>query len=76
MSEKFKKEIKKKKKSELIESYSDENFAFIVGFTSGGAPYGLTHDEMAEIEKENNVDIWGMPIKNSKIEKARRHNKG
>ncbi len=32
----------------------DEKFGFIVGYTSGGAPYGLTHDEMAELEKENN----------------------
>ena len=30
---------------------SDENFAFIVGFTSCGVPYGITHEEMAEIEK-------------------------
>ena len=24
---------------------SDENFSFIAGYTSGGAPYGLTWDE-------------------------------
>ncbi|KAF5054877.1 hypothetical protein DSECCO2_383560 [anaerobic digester metagenome] len=54
MSGKFKKKFKKKKKSEPIESYSDENFAFIAGYTSGGAPYCLTRDEMAEIEKESN----------------------
>lgn len=29
---------------------SDEYFAVIIGYSSGGAPYGLTHEEMAEIE--------------------------
>lgn len=28
---------------------SDENFAFIAGYTSGGAPYGLTHEEYENI---------------------------
>ena len=39
---------------------SDENFAFIAGFTSNGAPYGITHEEMKnfdniqiEIKKED-----------------------
>jgi len=51
---------KKKKNTEIkqIEEIypidSDENFAFIAGYTSGGAPYGITHDEMTSIEKENN----------------------
>ena len=31
---------------------SDENFAYIAGYTSGGAPYGLTHEEMRRIESE------------------------
>jgi len=31
---------------------SDEVFAFIVGYTSGGAPYGLTHEEYDDIPKE------------------------
>ena len=26
----------------------DERFAFIAGHTSGGAPYGLTHEELGE----------------------------
>ena len=30
---------------------SDENFAFIAGYTSGGFPYGITHEEMDEIDK-------------------------
>jgi len=28
---------------------SDENFAIIIGYTSGGYPYGVTHEEMEEI---------------------------
>jgi hypothetical protein len=28
----------------------DENFAFIAGFTSGGAPYGVAWEERAEFE--------------------------
>jgi len=31
---------------------SDEVFAFILGYTSGGAPYGLTHEEYDNIPKE------------------------
>jgi len=46
--------LKKEKIAVHIEIVSDENFAFIAGNTSGGAPYGLTHHEMAELEKENN----------------------
>jgi hypothetical protein len=28
---------------------SDDNFAFIAGYTSGGFPYGLTHEEFEKI---------------------------
>jgi len=52
---KKKKKLKKVKLEEQIEPFSDENFAFIAGYTSGGAPYGLTHEEMAELEKENDI---------------------
>jgi hypothetical protein len=34
----------------LVES--DENFAFIAGYTSGGAAYGLTHQEMKNFDKK------------------------
>ena len=30
----------------------DESFAFIVGYTSGGAPYGLTHEEYENLTKK------------------------
>lgn len=35
---------------------SDHYFAFIMGYTSGGAAYGITHDEWKKIqeEEENN----------------------
>lgn len=54
MSERKNRKLKKERKAEDVEFDSDENFAFIVGYTSGGAPYGLIHEEMNEIEKENN----------------------
>ena len=31
---------------------SDENFAMIMGYTSGGFPYGITHEEMEKINNE------------------------
>jgi len=48
---KEKKQDPKKKKKEEEESScptpieSDENFAYIAGYTSGGAPYGVTWEE-------------------------------
>ncbi|MBM7691305.1 putative HTH domain antitoxin [Peribacillus deserti] len=30
---------------------SDENFAYIVGYTEGGVPYGITHEEWDEIKQ-------------------------
>ena len=43
----------KKKTSDTMFIESDDNFAFIVGYTSSGFPYGLTHDEFKIIEFEN-----------------------
>lgn len=52
---KLKKSKRKKKqegfKDRLFES--DDTFAFIVGYTSGGAPYGITWEEMEEIERRD-----------------------
>ena len=31
---------------------SDENFSYIVGYTSNGAPFGLTYEEFESIENE------------------------
>jgi len=35
-----------------IEPDSDENFAYIAGYTSGGAPYGLTWEEWEEMGRD------------------------
>jgi hypothetical protein len=50
--------FKKKREDELnslCEFESDENFAMIIGYTSGGFPYGVTHEEMKEITIENEI---------------------
>lgn len=38
------------KELERFNPDQDENFFFIAGYTSGGAPYGVTWEEAAEIE--------------------------
>ncbi len=46
-----------KEKAEALDiavNDSDYNFAFIAGYTSGGFPYGLTHEELENAELENN----------------------
>lgn len=48
----FRKDKKEQESNSFSESDSDENFAFIAGYTSGGAPYGITHEEMEEINKK------------------------
>lgn len=35
---------------------SDESFAMIIGYTSGGAAYGVTHEETEKIEKDEDPD--------------------
>jgi len=54
MSKKKKRNTKPKKEEIIVDMdfRSDENFAFIVGFTSGGAPFGITHEEKVEIEND------------------------
>ena len=50
--------LKKKREDELnsLCSYeSDEYFAMILGYTSGGFPYGVTHEEMEEIKGKNEI---------------------
>lgn len=47
---------KKKKKQEIFEDRlfeSDDTFAFIAGYTLGGTPYGITWEEMEEIERRD-----------------------
>lgn len=56
-------EIRRQRKRERekaryeFELESDETFAFIAGCTEGGVPYGVTHEEMAEIEKLEKLDF-------------------
>jgi len=47
----FRKDKKEQELDSLLRFNSDENFAFIAGYTSGGFPYGITHEEMEEIDK-------------------------
>ena len=35
---------------------SDEYFAMILGYTSGGFPYGVTREEMEEIKSETEIE--------------------
>ena len=46
--------LKKNEMSEIFDS--DEVFAFIAGYTSGGVPYGITWEEMQLIEELEEVD--------------------
>ena len=59
MKSKKHRENKTKRNAKFVEDdllfSSDENFAFIVGYTSGGAPYGITYEEMKQIEKGNDT---------------------
>ena len=51
--------FKKKREDELNASCgyeSDEYFAMILGYTSGGFPYGVTHEEMEEIKNETEIE--------------------
>jgi ribosomal protein L34E len=35
---------------------NDENFAMIIGYTSGGFPYGVTYEEMEQITNETEFE--------------------
>lgn len=51
--------FKKKREDKLnalCEFESDENHAMIIGYTSGGFSYGVTHEEMEEIAIENEIE--------------------
>lgn len=46
------KEQKQAEKLKAENPDQDENLAFIAGYTSGGAPYGITWDEWEQIEPD------------------------
>ena len=56
--------LEKQKEDELLNNrypYSDENFYFIAGYTSGGMPYGITWEEAEKVgllEDEGESDIF------------------
>ena len=45
-----KKPSKKRAPEMFIEPESDDRFAYIAGYTSGGDPYGITWEEQEEID--------------------------
>ena len=53
-----KNKVRKSKRKKIQEVYeenlieSDDTFAFIAGYTSGGVPYGITWEEMERRDKE------------------------
>ena len=53
--EKWKKEREKRRLQEFYDSFpvSDNRFFCIIGYTSGGAPYGVTWEEMGVIPWES-----------------------
>lgn len=54
------KNSKRKKKQKVYEENLfelDDTFAFIAGYTSGGAPYGMAWEEMEEIKRKENKEM-------------------
>jgi hypothetical protein len=49
--------LRKNKKEQELNSISeldsDEYFSFIAGYTNGGFPYGITHEEMEELNTKD-----------------------
>ena len=39
----------------IDDHYSDENLAFIAGFTEGGVPFGITHEEWDKMESNDDL---------------------
>ena len=52
------KQLKKEQQAEAayLADYVDDGFYFIAGYTSGGAPYGLTCEQMDAINREESED--------------------
>lgn len=59
------KRLRKEQKAEetYLAKYIDEGFAFVIGYTSGGVPYGLTYEEMGDIEEDDEDWFPGDDIK-------------
>lgn len=49
----------KKREHEELEAWQDDRFFFIAGYTSGGAPYGITWEEMCvELSQNQSQENW------------------
>ena len=49
--------LKKQEQSEQDEDWRDDRFYFIAGYTSGGAPYGVTWEEMGMEPYEDELGL-------------------
>ena len=54
--EQLRKKKEEKREAEEYNEWQDDNFYFIAGHTSGGAPYGLTWEQMGLEPWENEFD--------------------
>ena len=46
----------------IDDDVSDENFAFIAGFTDGGLQFGITHEEWDEMESNVDLKVQGKGV--------------
>ena len=53
-SRQLRKEEKENELNSIADWNSDDYFAIIIGYTSGGCPYGISHDEMDDLN--NNIE--------------------
>ncbi|MGI6562280.1 MAG: hypothetical protein ACOX3Q_06935 [Clostridia bacterium] len=58
------KERRREKEAEERAEYQDENFYFIAGFTSGGAPYGCTWESLEDSEDPSMDDLGKQHFEN------------
>lgn len=60
----------KQQAPEEIAPDSDEHFAYIAGYTEGGAPYGVTYEEMEAAEHADTALRTGTPPQNKRVVKG------
>lgn len=51
--------------SDLYGDTCDDRFAFIAGYTSGGAPYGSTWEEISDLLASNEIAIFAISTYNT-----------
>jgi hypothetical protein len=71
-----KKPSKKRAPEVFIEPESDEHFAYIAGYTSGGAPYGITWEEQEENEHRAPAKNSASPPEQTVFSLRMRHKRG